>query len=79
MIFGSDLFRHFKPDPVPDELITRVLDAAIRASSGGNTQHWFFIVVRDAEVKRQLAALYRKTGTSRQAQLVRLLLSVPMI
>ena len=30
-----------------------MLDAAIRASSGGNTQHWNFIVVRDAEKRRQ--------------------------
>jgi nitroreductase len=43
-------------------LITQVIDAAIRASSGGNTQHWFFIVVRDAAVKHQLAGLYRKAS-----------------
>ena len=59
-MYTARSLRHFKPDPVPEELITR--DAAIRASSGGNTQHWFFIVVRDAGVKRQLAALYRKAS-----------------
>ena len=61
-IYSARSLRHFKPDPVPQELITQVIDAAIRASSGGNTQHWSFIVVRDAEVKRQLAALYRKAS-----------------
>jgi nitroreductase len=61
-MYTARSLRHFKPDPVPDALITRVIDAAIRASSGGNTQHWSFIVVRDAEVKRQLAALYRKAS-----------------
>jgi Nitroreductase family len=39
-IYSARSLRRFKPDPVPQELITRVLDAAIRASSGGNTQHF---------------------------------------
>lgn len=54
--------RHFKSDPVPQELITKVLDTAIRASSGGNTQHWTFIVVRNAETRRRIAAIYRKAS-----------------
>lgn len=61
-MYTARSLRHFRPDPVPQALITQVIDAAIRASSGGNTQHWSFIVVRDAEVKRQLAALYRKAS-----------------
>ena len=61
-LYSARSMRHFKPDPVPDALITKVLDAAIRASSGGNTQHWSFVVVRDAEKKRQLGALYRKAS-----------------
>src|SRR4051812_33011230 len=44
-MYTARSLRHFKPDPVPQALITRVLDAAIRASSGGNTQHWNFVVV----------------------------------
>jgi nitroreductase len=50
-IYSARSLRHFKPDPVPQALITRVLDAAIRASSGGNTQHWSFVVVRDPGAK----------------------------
>jgi len=61
-MYTARSLRHFKPDPVPEALITRVIDAAIRASSGGNTQHWFFIIVRDPGKKRQLAALYRKAS-----------------
>src|SRR4051812_3645616 len=49
-MYTARSLRHFKPDAVPQELITKVIDPAIRASSGGNTQHWSFIVVRDAEV-----------------------------
>jgi nitroreductase len=61
-IYTARSLRHFKPDPVPQEMITKVLDAAIRASSGGNTQHWSFVVVRDAEKRRRLAAIYRKAS-----------------
>jgi len=61
-MYTARSLRHFKPDPVPEALITQVIDAAIRASSGGNTQPWFFIVVRDAALKRQLAGLYRKAS-----------------
>ena len=61
-MYTARSLRHFKPDPVPEDLIARVLDAAIRASSGGNTQHWTFVVVRDADIRRQIAAIYRKAS-----------------
>ena len=35
-MYTARALRRLKPDPVPEELITRVLDAAIRAPSGGN-------------------------------------------
>jgi nitroreductase len=47
--------RKFKPDPVPDEHITALLDAARLAPSGCNAQPWRFKVVRDNEIKRKLA------------------------
>ena len=47
--------RRLKTDPVPEELIWKVLDAAIRAPSGGNRQPWNFIVVTDAEKRAALA------------------------
>ncbi len=52
--------RRLKPDPVPQALITQVLDAAIRAPSGGNAQTWSFLVVRDPDLRRELGRLYRK-------------------
>ena len=54
--------RRLRPDPVPGHLLTRVLDAAIRASSAGNAQNWAFVVVRDAEQRRKLGAIYRKAS-----------------
>jgi nitroreductase len=61
-MYTARSLRHFKPDSVPDALIEKIIDAAIRASSGGNTQHWTFIVVRDAAKRRELGALYRKAS-----------------
>lgn len=50
--------RRLKPDPVPDELVWKVLDAAVKAPSGGNRQPWNFIVIRDAETKARIAEYY---------------------
>ena len=54
--------RRLTDEPVPEALITRVLDAAVRAPTGGNAQNWFFMVVRDAEKRRKLGAVYRKAS-----------------
>ena len=51
--------RRFKPDPVPSEAVSRVLDAATRAPSGGNSQPWSFVVLQDADIRRQVGALYK--------------------
>jgi nitroreductase len=61
-IYTARAMRRFKPDPVPEALITRILDAAIRAPSAGNSQNWAFVVVRDAEQRRRLGAIYRKAS-----------------
>jgi nicotinate-nucleotide--dimethylbenzimidazole phosphoribosyltransferase len=46
--------RHFRPDPVPDEVLRRVLWAGHHAGSVGFMQPWDFIVVRDLETRRRL-------------------------
>ena len=50
--------RRLKPDPVPDELIWKLLDAAVKAPSGGNRQPWNFIIIRDAATKARIAEWY---------------------
>jgi nitroreductase len=66
---GADLFeiirtsrsmRRLKPDPVPRELIRKILEAGTCAPSGGNMQRWRFLVIRDPEVKQRVGALYRR-------------------
>ena len=61
-MYSARALRRLKPDPVPDEIITKILDAAIRAPSAGNSQHWVFVVVRDPELRRTLALIYRKAS-----------------
>jgi nitroreductase len=61
-IHTARALRKLKPDPVPEAVITQVLDAAIRAPSAGNAQNWAFVVVRDAEQRRKLGVIYRKAS-----------------
>ena len=51
--------RRIKPDPIPDEVLDRVLRAATWAPSGGNRQCWRMIVVRDPVLKLELEKLYK--------------------
>jgi nitroreductase len=50
--------RRFTSDPVPPEILERVLDNARFAPSGGNRQPWRVIAVRDPETRRTLRDLY---------------------
>jgi nitroreductase len=52
--------RRLKPDPVPDELIAKILQAGAFAANGGNTQKWRFLVVKDRAIKKAVAAYYKK-------------------
>ena len=49
--------RKYAPDPVPDELLRQVLEAARWAPSWANTQCWEIVVVRDPERKKALSDL----------------------
>ncbi len=46
--------RKFKPDPVPDELINQMLEAARLAPSGTNRQPWRFQVIKDPALKERI-------------------------
>jgi len=51
--------RHLKPDPVPDETLRALLEAATCAPSPGNSQGWDFVVVREPENRVRLASILR--------------------
>lgn len=59
-LYTTRAMRRVKPDPVPVETVARMLDAAVRAPSGGNSQNWRMLVVDDEGVRGQLAQLYRE-------------------
>src|ERR1700733_16132935 len=67
VVYSARAQRHLRPDPVSEELITRVIDAATRAPSAGNAQNWHFIVIRDAEQRRRVGSLYRKASDIAEA------------
>ena len=52
--------RYIKPDPVPDELITRLLEAGVKAPTGGARQMWRFMVIKDQDTRNKLGELYRR-------------------
>jgi len=47
--------RKYKEDPIPEDILRRVLEAARLAPSGKNLQPWKFIIVRDRSLKEELA------------------------
>jgi nitroreductase len=50
--------RRLRPEPIPDEVLARVIEAATWAPTGGNAQPWRVIAVSEAEIKERLAGLY---------------------
>ena len=50
--------RYLSAEPIPDEVIWAILDAAVRGPTGGNQQGWGWVVVTDPEVKRRVAGWY---------------------
>jgi nitroreductase len=67
VMFSTRSMRRLKSDPVPDEVMYKILDAGIRAPSGGNTQHWRFVVVKDSQIKQQVQQIYQKGWSEVQA------------
>jgi nitroreductase len=52
--------RRLKPDPVPDALVRKILEAGVCAPNGGNTQKWRFLVVKDPAIKRKVQGYYKR-------------------
>jgi nitroreductase len=49
--------RDFLPEPVPQEVLDRCLDAAFKAPSSSNLQHWEFVIIRDPDKRREADAV----------------------
>ena len=59
VVIGQRAYRRLRPDPVPDELVRRVLEAATHAPSAENHQPWEFVVVRDPAIRGAIGDLTR--------------------
>jgi nitroreductase len=60
IIHTTRAMRRLKPDPVPDDLIRKILEAGVCAANGGNYQRWRFMVVTDPTVKKNVQTWYKK-------------------
>ena len=58
-LYTTRAMRRVRPDPIPHEVQARILDAAVRAPTGGNAQGWRFMLVDDPGLKSQLGPIYR--------------------
>ncbi len=59
-LYTTRAMRRVLPDPIPDQVVQAMLDAAVRSPSGGNSQNWRFVVVTDPETRAKVGALYEK-------------------
>ena len=62
----------FKPEPIPDDYIEKILEVARWAPSGMNLQPWEFVVVKEMELKEQIVKLikadYAETNAMEKAR-----------
>ena len=56
-MYNCRAMRRLKPDPVPENILIKMIDAANRAPTGSNRQGVRWIIVRDADQRRKLADL----------------------
>lgn len=58
-LYTTRAMRRVSDTPIPQDVQARILDAAIRAPSGGNAQSWRFLLVDDPAVTGQIGPIYR--------------------
>src|SRR5829696_1725695 len=61
-IFERRDCRHFRPDPLPDDVLARLLTAAHHAPSVGFMQPWNFLIVRSTEVRRRVKDAFARAN-----------------
>ena len=59
IMYQCRAMRRLKPDPVPEETLLQLVDAALQGPSGSNAQNWAFVIVRDAAQKQRIQALWK--------------------
>ena len=57
-IMNRKSVRNYKPVPVGDDLVEKLLRAAMQAPSAGNQQPWEFVVIRDREIMKAITEFH---------------------
>ena len=60
IIRNTPSMRRLKPDPAPNDLSRKILEAGVCAPSGGNMQRWRFLVIKDPAIKQTVGAFYKR-------------------
>lgn len=63
---GRRAIRAFRNEPIPDDILDGVLEAANWAPSGANAQPWEFVVIRDQERQEALAEIFKDETSYKQ-------------
>src|SRR5260221_14166046 len=66
IMYSMRAMRRLKPDPIPEETLKKIVDAAIHAPSGGNPENCAFVLTRNAEFKRFIRGQYWGIGENPQ-------------
>ncbi|MHB8575883.1 MAG: nitroreductase family protein [Dehalococcoidia bacterium] len=65
-IYSTRALRRLKPDPIPDEVLFQLFDAAVRGPSGGNAQDARYVLISDRAVKRQVQTWFTEAWEAYQ-------------
>ncbi len=65
IISSRQSIRKYTEEPIPDEMVDKILEAARWAPSGENEQPWHFVVVKDPETRKKIGE-YCKVGTGQR-------------
>ncbi|MFZ0160493.1 MAG: nitroreductase family protein [Kineosporiaceae bacterium] len=60
VMYHCRAIRRFTKEPVPEELLVQLVDAALHGPSASNAQNWAFVIVRDVAQKRLLKAVWQR-------------------
>jgi len=72
LVKGRRSTRMFKSDPIPDDYVDKIIEAARFAPSGGNSQPWEFIVLKDRGTKDRVVEMVAEQGIlTRKVELTR--------
>ena len=58
-IYTTRAMRRLSPEPLPDDLLPKLFDAAVRGPSGGNEQRFRFLTVSNPDTKQEIQRIYR--------------------